>query len=284
MISVDDLRFTFPGAPSPTLHGLTFEVRPGEVFGFLGPSGAGKSTTQRILTGLLHGFSGRVALFDRDVRTWGRDLYRRIGVGFETPAVHARLTAAENLRWFAGLQGVARPDVDGLLGRVGLGDAADQRVSEFSKGMRVRLDLCRALVHDPQLLFLDEPTSGLDPGHARTVRDAVAAIRDSGRTVFLTTHDMAEATELCDQVGFLVDGRLVAVGRPDALMRAHGKRRVAVTHPADDGDRVDHFPLDGLADDAGFLATLRRGITAIHSEEATLEQVFLAVTGRRLTA
>ena len=279
MIRVDALRYTYPGAHDETLHGLTFEVPAGEIFGFLGPSGAGKSTTQRILTGLLSGFGGSVSVFGRPLHEQGRGYYERIGVSFELANVYGKLTGRENLAFFAGLYRGATADPQSLLELVGLGDAADERVSTYSKGMRMRLNFCRALLRDPELLFLDEPTTGQDPENARRIRGIIRARRDAGATVFLTTHDMNVAAELCDRVAFLVDGSIVTVDAPRALMVRHGERRVRVT--TDDSDEL--FELDGIADNARFVELLRGGrITSMHTLDASLEDVFMAVTGRQL--
>lgn len=283
-IQARSLRFSYPSASAkPAVQDVAFSVDQREIFGFLGPSGAGKSTTQNILIGLLDGYEGAVELLGRDVRAWGRNLYRRIGVAFESPNHYLKLTARENLALFAGLFGGGTEDPESLLERVGLIEDADKRVGEFSKGMRGRLTLARALLHRPELLFLDEPTAGLDPRTARRIRQVIRDARDAGATVFLTTHDMVTADELCDRVAFLVDGRIVALDQPRALRLAHGRRVVRV-ETASEGARAAHeFPLDQLADDAAFASLLRSGtVETIHTLETTLEDVFIRLTGRTL--
>jgi fluoroquinolone transport system ATP-binding protein len=262
---------------------MRFAVARGEVFGFLGPSGAGKSTTQKILIGLLRGYRGHVTVLGREVAAWGSDLYERIGVAPELPNHFLKLTALENLTYFGSLYGRPGHRPETVLAWVGLADDARRRVSQFSKGMMARLTLARALLHDPELLFLDEPTSGLDPGNARRVQDLVRAQQGAGKTVFLTTHNMAVADELCDRVAFVVDGRIALVGAPRALKLAHGRRTVRVEFRVDGRlDRRD-FPLDGLADDSAFLGLLRTApVQTVHSQEATLEDVFIRVTGHPL--
>ena len=158
-------------------------------------------------------------------------------------------------------------------------------VSQFSKGMKTRLGVARALLHDPELLFMDEPTVGLDPVNARRIRELIRRERDAGKTVFLTTHDMTVADELCDRVALIVDGSIRTVDAPRALKLAHGKRQVRVEYRDGDDDlSASEFPLDGLGDDESFVSLLRRHrIETLHSEEATLEDVFVAVTGRGLT-
>jgi fluoroquinolone transport system ATP-binding protein len=206
-----------------------------------------------------------------------------VGVSFESPNHYLKLTARENLAYFASLYAVATRAPDEVLDAVGLAADADRRVGQFSKGMRVRLNLARALLHRPALLFLDEPTAGLDPGTSRRIRDVIRSEQMRGATVFLTTHDMMVADDLCDRVAFMVDGRIVLTDAPRPLKLRHGRRTVIVEYAAD-GRRLQRaFPLDGLADDTDFLHTLRQErIETIHTQETTLEDVFIQVTGQRL--
>lgn len=280
-ITVDDLTFTYPGGDRPAVHDMTFTVGAGEIFGFLGPSGAGKTTTQQIMIGLRTGWTGTVDVLGRDVRRWGGELYDRIGVSFELPAGYARLTVREDLSHFALLHGGAPRDIDDLLRAVGLGDAADRAVGALSKGMRVRLNLARAVLHRPLVLFLDEPTSGLDPVTARSIRELIAAERDRGATIFLTTHDMHTADRLCDRVAFVVDGRIAACDTPRALTLAGRPSQVRVEYREDGALRVRRFAL-GAHD--GELARLLSGgrVETVHTTEPTLDDVFVDVTGRRL--
>jgi fluoroquinolone transport system ATP-binding protein len=283
VIQTQSLCFSYPGANRPAVRDVAFAVERGEIFGFLGPSGAGKSTTQNVLIRLLDGYEGTITVLGRDLRAWDRDYYRRIGVAFEAPNHYLKLTAHENLRFFAGLHGGHTADPGGLLDRVGLAEDADKRVGEFSKGMRGRLTLARALLHRPELLFLDEPTAGLDPVTARRIRQVIREARDAGATIFLTTHDMATADELCDRVAFLVDGGIAALDAPRALRLAYGRRVVRVEAMRDGARAVREFALDGLADDPDFQTLLRSGdVETIHTLETTLEDVFVCVTGRRL--
>lgn len=284
MIQVDDLRFTYPGARREALKGLSFDVEPGEVFGFLGPSGSGKSTTQKILTGLLAGHGGGVRVFGSPLADLGRDYYERIGISFEVPNVYGKLTGRENLEFFASLHRAPTRSPDELLAMVGLEEDADERAAGYSKGMRMRLNFCRALLTDPELLFLDEPTSGQDPENARRVKEIIRERGQAGTTVFLTTHDMTVAAELCDRVAFLVDGRIVLIDAPRTLMVRHGERTVRIEYRGASGLEREEFELDGLGSNERFLDLLRtRSIETIHTLDATLEDVFLEVTGRRLT-
>jgi len=284
MIRVRDLQYTYAGANAPTLHGLDFDVEAGEVFGLLGPSGAGKTTIQKVLIGLLDDYVGDVRVFDREVSDWGRDLYHHIGVSAEEPNHYHKLTGRENLELFASLYGGAIRDPLELLDRFGMADAIDRRVGTYSKGMRMRLNFVRALVHDPELLFLDEPTTGIDPGNARVVKTIVEELGRAGTTVLLATHDMTVADQLCDRVAFIVDGRLPVVDAPRTLKLAYGEPIVHVEYRADGTSERCTFSLADLGDDEGFHDLLHSGrVETIHTDEATLEDVFIAVTGEALT-
>jgi fluoroquinolone transport system ATP-binding protein len=283
VIEVHSFSFSYPGAPRPAVRDVSFAVAAGEIFGFLGPSGAGKSTTQNVLIRLLDGYTGTIRAFGRDVRTWDRTYYRRIGVAFEAPNHYLKLSALENLHLFAGLHGGRTEHPETLLRRLGLHEDGDKFVAEYSKGMRGRLTLARALLHRPELLFLDEPTAGLDPVTARMVRQVIREVRDAGATVFLTTHDMVTADELCDRVAFLVDGAIVALDSPRALRLAHGRRVVRLEMMRHGTRDAREFLLDGVADNAAFLSLLRSGdVETMHTLETTLEDVFVQVTGRTL--
>jgi fluoroquinolone transport system ATP-binding protein len=283
VIEVRDLSFRYPGATRQTLDGLRFEVAAGEIVGFLGPSGAGKSTTQRILTGLLRGFEGEVRVAGRDLRAWTPDDYNRIGVSFEVPNPYLKLTALENLEYFSALYDGPTEEPRELLARVGLEQDAALLAASFSKGMKVRLCLARALLHRPNVLFLDEPTAGLDPTSARGIKELIRAERAAGRTVFLTTHDMTLADDLSDRVVFLVDGAIRHIDTPRAFKLRHGRRTVRVEYTSDGRRQAEEFPLEGLGDQPAFTRLLReRQIETIHTQETTLEDVFLQLTGRSL--
>jgi fluoroquinolone transport system ATP-binding protein len=262
---------------------MSFAIEPGEIFGFLGPSGAGKSTTQKILFRLLQGFQGSVQVFDRELRDWGYEYFEQVGVSFEMPNHYTKLTALENLRYFGALyQGpVAAPEE--LLEMVGLQDDGNMLVSQFSKGMKIRLSVARSMIHNPKLLFMDEPTAGLDPVNARKIKDLIKAQKDAGKTVFLTTHDMHIADELCDRVAFIVDGQISLIDSPRELKLRYGKRDVRVEFGSNGNHEERDFALEGLADNVDFLNVLRGGnIRTLHTQEATLENIFIQETGRRL--
>ncbi len=265
------------------MDSLSFQAERGEVFGLLGPSGAGKSTTQKVLIGLLKNYSGSVSALGRDLAAWGSDYYERIGVSFEFPTHFLKLTAIENLEYFGRLYRNQAYSVASLLDVVGLRDDGHMLVSQYSKGMKNRLSVARALLHDPELLFLDEPTAGLDPVNARRIKSLIAAQKSAGKTVFLTTHDMTVADELCDRVAFIVDGRIETIERPGDLKLRYGEAKVRVEYRSSNGIEQRDFPLSGLADNAEFVTLLRRQeIRTLHSLEASLEDVFIRVTGRVL--
>lgn len=283
MIRVDHLTFTYAAANAPAIRNLSFTVEPGEIFGFLGPSGAGKSTTQKILFRLLQGFQGSVQVFDCDLREWGYEYFEQVGVSFEMPNHYTKLTARENLRYFGALyQGpVVKPE--GLLEMVGLLDDADMLVSQYSKGMKNRLSVARSLVNNPKLLFMDEPTAGLDPLNARKIKDLIKVQKEAGKTIFLTTHDMNIADELCDRVAFIVDGEISLIDSPRELKLRYGKPEVRVEFSLNGKNEQRDFALAGLAENGEFLTLLRDGkVRTLHTQEATLENIFIQVTGRRL--
>lgn len=284
MIDVQDLRFRYRGRIQDTLKGLDFRVESGEIFGFLGPSGSGKSTTQRLLIGLERGHRGQIRLFDPPIEQWNADLYRRIGVCFELPNHYAKLSARENLAVFAALQGMDDDRrIDAVLDEVGLLADADTRTSQFSKGMKIRLNLARALLPKPELLFLDEPTSGLDPVTAQRIKAVIRERQAAGTTVFLTTHTMQDADQLCDRVAFIVEGELKQIDAPAALKRRYGRDRLRVDYQQGGQRCRREFDMVGLADNNEFQTLLRNGaIEQMHSQEATLDEVFIQVTGAAL--
>lgn len=264
------------------VENLSFEVEEGEIYGFLGPNGAGKTTTVKILVKIIKDYTGEVKVFGKDLREWGKDYYNKIGVSFEFPAVYSRLTALENLQFFASFYKKHLDPME-VLKMVGLDKEANQLVAGFSKGMKKKLDLARALLPDPDILFLDEPLEGLDPASARKFKDLFLEMRESGKTVFLTTHNMYVADELCDRVAFIVDGAVRLVDNPSELKVKMGKRLVKVEYVEDGNVKTAEFPLEGIGQNEEFLNILRNHeIRRINTEEPTLEEIFLKVTGRRL--
>ncbi len=283
MIKVNQFSFAYPGAKNKTLFDLDFEIAKGEIFGFLGPSGAGKSTTQKILIKLLQNYEGRAEVMGKDLSKWDSDYYNHIGVGFELPNHYLKLTAKENLNFFASFYDRPCRKPEELLQMVGLESAIDQRVSDFSKGMKMRLNFVRSFMHDPKILFFDEPTSGLDPVNARIIKNIICDLREEGKTIFVSTHSMLDADELCDRVAFIIDGKIALIESPRNLKLQNGKRRVRVEYGLEQRTEKE-FDLDDLGNNTAFLQLLQQeSIQTIHTEEATLEDVFIKVTGRSLT-
>lgn len=283
MIRVQGLRFAYPGGKQEALRGMDFEASPGEIFGFLGPSGAGKSTAQKILTGILKGYSGSVKVFGQEVREQKRDYYERIGVAMEVPNLYGKFTAIENLRFFSSLYQGPCEDPAQLMERLELKDDMDTRVSGYSKGMKMRLNFIRALMHRPDILFLDEPTAGLDPARARIMKDMMQEQKKLKRTVILTTHDMHLAEALCDRVAFIVDGEIRLMDTPVNLRLRAGDRRVRYAW-REGGLQEAEVPLKTLKDDARFMRLLNEGrIETLHTQEPSLEDLFIEATGRPLT-
>ncbi|MHC1691908.1 MAG: ABC transporter ATP-binding protein [Sphaerochaetaceae bacterium] len=280
MITVENLQFSY--TRKPFIQAMAFKVQPGEIFGFLGPSGAGKSTVQKILTGLIPSYRGSVLIDGTEVRNHTGDFYEHIGVDFEFPSLYEKLSARENLRFFASLYRKSLP-LEPLLDSVGLSDEADKKVSSYSKGMKSRLNFIKSLVHEPRLLFLDEPTSGLDPSNARLVKDLILAQKAKGHTILLTTHNMYDATELCDHVAFIVDGTIRALDTPRNLIMSRGAAQVTYSFLAD-GREQEHTTELGKTAGDGILQALisENRLLSIHSSEPTLNDIFSELTGRRL--
>lgn len=283
MIKVKDLSFTYPGNNEPTLKGLNFDINQGEIFGFLGPSGAGKTTTQKILIGILKNYSGHVTVMQKELAALNSDYYESIGVAFEIPNLFTKFTALENLNFFRKLYRGATESPVKLLELVGLEKDAGTRVAEFSKGMKMRLNFCRALMNQPELIFLDEPTAGLDPVNVKKVKDIILAKKAAGKTICITTHDMHIADVLCDRVAFIVDGQIALINSPRNLKIQHGQRIVRLEYQDNGAIQFADFNLDELKTSAEFQEILRsKYIETIHTQEATLEDIFIKNTGRSL--
>jgi ABC-2 type transport system ATP-binding protein len=280
-IAVADLSFSY--GDDKAVDGVSFEVQSGEILGFLGPNGAGKSTTIKMLTGQLPPDHGSIEILGLPMPARREEIQGRIGVCFEEKNLYTAMSAEENLRFFGSLYGIDGLDIVGLLERVGLADRRKDRVADYSKGMRQRLMMARALVNTPDVLFLDEPTDGLDPVSARAIRAMIEAEAARGAAVLLTTHDMHEADSLSDRVAFINSGEILALDAPEALKLALGKRRVNIRHRVGDEIREVIVELDQEgAEDRVREAVAGDDLLTIHTEEATLEDVFVTFAGRRL--
>lgn len=280
-IEASDLTYSYGDLKA--VDGVSFAVSPGEIVGFLGPNGAGKSTTIKMLIGQLVPETGCIRILDMDPRHEKESIQARMGVCFEEKNLYESMTGTENLRFFASLFGIKDIDAQALLGRVGLADRGDDRVAKYSKGMRQRLMMARALVNQPDVLFLDEPTDGLDPVSSQAIRSLIRKEAERGAAVLLTTHDMHEADELSDRVAFINEGKLYAVDTPENLKLEHGKRSVRVRVRENGGVTERTVELDD--ESAGELlkaAVGSEGLLTIHTDEATLENIFIEMTGRGL--
>lgn len=279
MFEVKDLRFTYPKNDEETIKGISFSIKEGEIFGFLGPSGAGKSTTQKILIKLLDHNSGEITFNGRNLKDYHSNFYEDIGVSFEMPIHFSKMTAMENIHFFLKLY-QRNADVESLMKRVGLWEHKDKMVGEYSKGMKIRLNVVRALLNNPKMLFLDEPTNGLDPTNAMILKDMIREFRQQGGTVFLTSHIMTDVEQLCDRVAFVVDGEIKEIDSPRNLKLKYGKRMMTLEYRDSEGTVKKEFPMDGIGQNEAFLTLLKtKEIETLHSGETTLEDIFIQVTG-----
>lgn len=281
MIQVENLVFQYPKNEAPTLKGLDFEIGKGEVFGFLGPSGAGKSTAQKILYKILSGYEGVINIDGKNLSDWDNAYFEKIGVGFELPNHYLKLTGKENLELFGSFyQKEGMLNIEKLFEMVDLQEAINQPVEAYSKGMKMRLNFIRAIQHNPDILFFDEPTSGLDPVNAHKIKQHILNLKAEGKTIFITTHSMSTADEICDRVSFIVDGKLQVTDAPNKLKSEYGKEAVKVE--LKDG-KSNEFPLENLGQNAQFLEFIGHAeVKRIHTLEASLEEVFISVTGKLL--
>ncbi len=264
---------------------ISFKVAPGEILGFLGPNGAGKSTTQKMLTGQLRPQEGRALLLGRDAARETKQVQARIGVCFEQTNLYEQMSALDNLTLFARLFGARGFDGLALLRRVGLAGREKDKVGGYSKGMKQRLMVARALVARPQVLFLDEPTSGLDPVSAEAIDHIIQEERGRGATVFLTTHDVWEADKLCDRVAFMSQGKIAALDSPRNLKQQYGRRSLVAEVVGAGGELSKReISLDTPRTAQAVEELLRcEQVVTLHSAEATLEDIFIQITGRRLS-
>lgn len=283
MIEVN--RLTFSYGKKPFINDMSFSVKSGEIFGFLGPSGAGKTTLQKIMTGMITAYQGSVKVDGMECRKRTPAFYEEIGVDFEFPALYEKLTARQNLLYFASLYRKPCLLPGDSLKRAGLEGDADKKVSCFSKGMRSRLAFLRALQHDPRILFLDEPTSGLDPTNSRVMKDMILEEKKKGKTILLTTHNMHDAAELCDRVAFIVNGAVRALDSPHNLVMRKGAARLVYTYRREEDGREERGEclLTQTGSDLLLQNLLRENrLTSLHTSEPDLNDIFLEVTGRAL--
>ncbi len=262
------------------LKDVNADLAKGEILGFLGPSGAGKTTTIKILTGQLRPTSGDAEVLGIPCDRIDETIYEQIGIVTDVSGVYERMSVYDNLKYFARLLNVPLKEIDPLLKRIRLYEHRKKPASKLSKGQIQRLILARAILHNPKVLFLDEPTSGLDPTTALEVHKMLMELKDEGMSIFLTTHNMEEATKLCDHVALLNEGVIVEYGSPEEICLKYNtvkKYRVQLT----DGSK--HLLKQSTQTAEKIASWMGSGqIETLHSCEPTLENVFLEVTGREL--
>lgn len=281
MIEVKNLSFQYT-KQTPFIKDINFTVQKGEIFGFLGPSGAGKTTLQKILTGLITDYEGSAIVNGVNCNAFNKACYEKIGVDFEFSTLYEKLTAIENLTFFASLYKNPTTSFGELLEAVGLTQDANKKVSEYSKGMKSRLNFIKAILHHPQILFLDEPTSGLDPSNSHRLKELILQEKAKGKTIILTTHNMQDATELCDRVAFIVNGQICALDTPHQLIMSKGATKLKYSY----WDGVEVFKeclLSEINQDKELTYLIEHNLLlSIHSSEPTLNDIFIELTGRAL--
>jgi len=272
MITVEKITKRFGNKTA--LNQIQFNVDKGEIFGFLGPSGAGKTTLINILTGQLKADEGTTQLLGKDTKDLTPEDLARIGLVGDSSGYYEKLSLEKNLIVYAKIYGLPNSRVDEVLEQVGLLESKKTIAEKLSTGMRQRMFLARALLNRPELLFLDEPTSGLDPMTSKKIHRLLEELKAAGTTIFLTTHDMVEATELCDRISLLNQGDLVEIGTPrDIIQKYNKEKRVKVTF-IDHSEQVMAF--EDLKDQD------MTQVELIHSMEPTLEDIFIQLTGEKL--
>lgn len=283
MIKVKHLYHSYTNDEHYAVNDISFSVKEGEIFGFLGPSGAGKSTTQNILTGLLPLQKGVVTVDGFDLSKEDKKRFNRIGVSFEQSNLYSKLTASENLRYYAKLFDVPTRDPYELIELVGLKGKEKQTVGEFSKGMKHRLTFVRSLINNPKMWFLDEPTTGLDPAIAASIKDIIREEKVKGTTTFLTTHNMYIADELCDRVAFIIDGKIKLIDSPKNLKRLYGEKAIDIEFVEKGLPKQETLAPAVEAEKKRLTHIIKTcDILSMHSKEATLEEIFIKVTGKKL--
>lgn len=256
------------------LNQISFSINEGEIFGFLGPSGSGKTTMINILTGQLQANRGKTELLGKDSQKLLPSDFEELGLVGDTSGYYEKLSLYNNLLLFARLYGVSKSRIEEILKQVGLYDSKDTPSEKLSTGMRQRMLLARALINYPKVLFLDEPTSGLDPTTSKKIHKLLQELKERGTTIFLTTHDMNEATLLCDNLALLNKGDLIEQGSPSEIIQKYNtEKKVAVTY-SDSTKKVVRFE-DLQQEDYKKMMT-------IHSCEPTLEDIFIKLTGEKL--
>lgn len=284
MIKVQNLFHSYTNDENYAVNDISFELERGEIFGFLGPNGAGKSTTQKILTGLMPLQKGKVTLAGIDVKQPTEKLYNMIGVAFEHPNIYKKLSGYENLNFYRKMYSVPTEDPKKVLSLVDLTEAMHKKAGNYSKGMKQRLVLARSLINKPAIWFLDEPISGLDPATAQLIKDLIRRKKEEGTTIFLTTHNMFVAEQLCDRVAFINDGDIKVIDSPKNLKLKYGKKQAKVEYRKNGQVLEKGFSVDNEQEKLQFSELIKNEeIVTVHTQEATLEEIFIKLTGRGLS-
>jgi len=283
MIKVKNLFHSYGNDEKYAVNDISFQVDKGEIFGFLGPSGAGKSTTQNILVGLLQLQKGEVQVAGYDVKHIKNKMFNKIGMSFEQSNVYNKMSGLENLEFYGKLFDVETRYPMELIRLVGLDGKEKIKAGEYSKGMKHRLTFARSMINNPEMWFLDEPTTGLDPAIASNIKDIIREENRKGVTVFLTTHNMYIADELCDRVAFIVDGKIRLIDSPKQLKLKYGEKLVDVEYYKDDVLHKESYSTVVEEEKEKLIEVIRKNdIQTMHTKEATLEEIFIKVTGRGL--
>lgn len=262
------------------INGINLDISDGQIFGLLGPSGAGKTTLIKILTDQLSYDSGSVSILNKSVEKLTGEDKKKIGIMMDQFGVYDRLSCVDNMKIYADIYGISYSKAKETLEHVGLGEAIHKPASHLSKGMGARLRLARVFMHSPEIIFLDEPTSGLDPKSMRAIHKLIFEKKKEGCTIFLTTHNMEEATSLCDTVALLNDGVIVDQGEPKELCRKYNNKKKIILHLSNGEDVELPHESESAHKICEFIKS--NEVETIHSSEPTLETVFLELTGRKL--
>lgn len=262
------------------LNNINLEIKKGEIFGLLGPSGAGKTTIIKILTGQLTAKSGEAKLLEKETSSLKGDDYKELGIMMDNFGLYERMSCYDNLKFFCMICGVDSSVIKKVLKKVGLESAAKTQVEDLSKGMRNRMLLARAILSNPKVLFLDEPTNGLDPKTTEEIHQLILEMKEKGTTIFLTTHNMAEAEKLCENIALLNEGKIIEFGSPKEICRKYNHQKQIFIHLYDGSDVVIPHTSEGFEQVKTYLDSNQ--METIHSTEPNLETVFIELTGRKL--
>lgn len=281
MIRVKNLKKSFGNKTA--LNGIDFEIEKGEIFGFLGPNGAGKTTTIKILTGKLLPGYGEAFIKGMDVINEKERIVPIIGVVPEQSNLYERLSIKQNLQFYCSLYQCSSSNIDDYLKLVNLQKEKETKIKNLSKGMRQKVLLIRALLHDPEILFLDEPTSGLDPASGDSIHYLLQKLNNQGKTIFLTSHNMEEVDKLCHRVAFLNEGNIITAGTPEELKMKYSEKQIKITLDTKIGLIERYIDISGDKSAKQLADWIKKGkVKSIHSTEASLADIFVKITGKEV--